>query len=132
MNLPTSPETKMSKTTYQTAIQTLLKDIPDHDESTLVYHQIMDQARVVDGCVEDMGRDANQMILFLNSFLRDLAEEATGGADPSGSLMYTHLVHDLGRRHAKYVARKEGLFTLVRLLLGDSNHKKFVDLVKKG
>lgn len=122
----------MSKTTYQTAIQTLLKDIPDHDANTLVHYRLLDVARGIDGCVEDMGKDANQMILFLNSFLRDLAEEASGGADPSGSLMYTHLVHDLGRRHAKYVTLKLELFTLVRILLGDSNHKKFVDLVKKG
>ena len=122
----------MTKTTYQTAIQTLLKDIPDHNENTMIHYRFLDVARGIDGTIDDMNRDANQMILFLNAFTRDLAEEATGGADPSGSLMYTHLVHDLGRRHAKYVTLKLELFTLIRILLGDSNHKKFVDLVKNG
>ena len=118
------------KTTYQDSMTALLKDIPDHDENTMIHYRLLDVARGIDGTIDDMNRDANQMILHLNSFIRDLAEEASGGADPSGSLMYTHLVHDLGRRHAKSVTLKLELFTLVRILLGDSNHRKFVELVK--
>jgi hypothetical protein len=120
------------KTIYQDSMTALLKDILDHDDTTLVYHRLLDVARGIDGTIDDMNRDANQMILHLNAFTRDLAEEASGGADPSGSLMYTHLVHDLGRRHAKYVTLKLELFTLVLILLGGSNHRKFVELVKNG
>ena len=42
------------------------------------------------------------------------------------------LNQDLHVRHAKYVARKDGLFTMVQLLLGASNYKMFLELVKKG
>jgi len=132
MNLPTSSETKMSKTTYQTAIVTLFKDVTDHDESTLVYHQLLDQARAVDILVEDMIKDANRLITYTNSFIRDMNEEAKEGQTPCGYLMSGNINQDLHVRHARYVARKDGLFTLVRLLLGSSNHKKFVDLVKNG
>ena len=120
----------MKTTHYQDAMVTLLKDVPDHDENTIVYYQLLDHARVVDNSIEDMGKDANRMILFLNSFLRDLETESKEGRNPCGSLMSGHLIGELGCRHARYVARKDGLFTLVRLLLGDSNYKKFVELVK--
>ena len=118
------------KTTYQDAIVALFKDVTDHDESTLVYHQLVDTARVVDNLVEDMIKDANRLIMYTNSFIRDLGEEAKEGRNPCGYLMSGTLNQDLHVRHAKYVVSKDGLFTLVRLLLGATNYKKFIELVK--
>ena len=117
------------KTTYQDSMATLLKDIPDHDESTLVYHQLLDHARVVDNLIEDMIKDANRLIMYTNTFIRDISEEAKD-RNPSGYPMTGTLNQDLHVRHAKYVARKDGLFTLVQLLLGASNYKMFLELVK--
>lgn len=119
------------KSTYQDAMVTLFKDIPDHDENTLVYLQLNDHARVVDNIVEDMIKDANRLIMYTNTFIRDMSEEAKD-RNPSGYPMTGTLNQDLHVRHAQYVARKDGLFTLVRLLLGDSNYKMFLELVKKG
>jgi len=119
------------KTHYQDAMVTLFKDVTDHDESTLVYHQLLDHARVVDNIVEDMIKDANRLIMYTNIFIRDMNEEAKD-RNPSGYPMTGTLNQDLHVRHAQYVARKDSLFTLVRLLLGDSNYKKFLELVKNG
>jgi len=121
----------MKKNTYQTSIETLLKDIPDHDETTLVYHQLLDHARMVDVLVEDMLVIAERLITHTNSFIRDLKEESKDRS-PCGYPMTGSLNQDLHWSHAKYVARKDSLFTLVRLLLGDSNYKKFLELVKNG
>ena len=120
----------MKTTHYQDAMVTLLKDVPDHDESTLVYHQLLDHARVVDNIVEDMIKDANRLIMYTNTFIRDMSEEAKEGRIPCGYLMSGTLNQDLHVRHAKYVARKDGLFTMVQLLLGASNYKMFLELVK--
>ena len=119
----------MKTTHYQDAMVTLFKDVPDHDESTLVYHQLLDHARVVDNLIEDMIKDANRLIMYTNSFIRDLAEES-GSRNPCGYPMTGTLNQDLHVRHAKYVARKDGLFTMVQLLLGASNYKMFLELVK--
>ena len=115
---------------YQTAMETLFKDIPDHDDTTLVYHQLLDHARVVDHVIEDMIKDANRLIMYTNIFIRDISEEAKDGRNPCGYLMSGTLNQDLHVRHAKYVARKDSLFTMIQLLLGASNYKMFLELVK--
>ena len=74
----------MKTTHYQDAMVTLFKDVTDHDESTLVYHQLLDHARVVDNIVEDMIKDANRLIMYTNIFIRDISEEAKEGRIPCG------------------------------------------------
>ena len=120
----------MKKNVYQNVIETLLKGT-DHDETTVVYHQLIDHGRMVDVLIEDLLVNAERLIMYTNSFIRDLTEES-GSRNPCGYPMTGTLNQDLHVRHAQYVARKDSLFTLVRLLLGDSNYKKFLELVKNG
>lgn len=116
---------------YQTAMETLLRDIPDHDDTTAVYHELVEAAIRLDLVIQSSLEISERLITYTNMFVRDMKSERNEGLVHAGTLMYGNdLVRDLYCRHSKYVERKSSLSTLIKLLLGDSNHKKFIDLVK--
>ena len=116
---------------YQTAMETLLKDIPDHDEKTLIHHELVEAAIKLDLIIQSMNSESERLISYTNIFLRDLHDERKEGITAGGSFLYgTDLTRNVAFLHTRYVERKAAMFTLTRLLLGDSNHKKFVELVK--